>query len=74
MLKFFKDFFTVNIGLKLIALVLAVALWFYVVSEVDKGREDDRQFLNKVLPAGGMVAKKLPIKAVIVGAPARGKG
>ncbi|MCM8761110.1 MAG: hypothetical protein NC938_01760 [Candidatus Omnitrophica bacterium] len=72
MLKFLKNLFTVNVGLKLTALLLALALWFYIVSELNKGSEEERQFLNKVLPTGGIVAKKLLIKPVFVGTPRYG--
>ena len=50
MLKFTRKFFTKNIGLKFMALILALALWFYIVNELKKGSEEERQFLNRVLP------------------------
>ena len=50
MLEFIRKFFTKNIGLKFTALILALALWFYVVNELKKGNEEERQFLNRVLP------------------------
>lgn len=62
-----KRFFTENVGLKLTALILALALWFYVVSELKKGSDEEQQFLNRVLPSEGVVAKKLMIKPIIVG-------
>lgn len=63
---------TKNSGLKLIALILALVLWFYVVNELNKGSEVDRQFLNKVLPSDGVMAKKLTIKPVFIGTPRSG--
>lgn len=63
---------TKNAGLKLIALVLALFLWFYVVNELNKGSEVDRQFLNKVLPSDGLMAKKLFIKPIFTGTPRSG--
>jgi YbbR domain-containing protein len=66
------NFFTKNAGLKITALVLALLLWFYVVNELNKGSETDRQFLSKVLPSDGVVAKKLSIKPILVGVPRQG--
>ena len=53
MLEFMRKFFTKNIGLKFMALILALALWFYIVNELKKGNEEERQFLNRVLPQQG---------------------
>jgi YbbR domain-containing protein len=63
---------TKNASLKLVALILALVLWFYVVNELNKGSEVDRQFLNKVLPSDGVMAKKLMIKPVFIGTPRSG--
>jgi len=63
---------TKNIGLKITAMVLALALWFYVVDELKKGSEEEKQFLNSVFPSGGMVAKKLTIRPIFVGKPKPG--
>lgn len=62
-----KRFFTENLALKFIALILALALWFYVVGELNKGSEEEKRFLNKVLPQEETVAKKLMIRPVLVG-------
>jgi YbbR domain-containing protein len=70
--KFIKNAFTVNAWLKFVALILALMLWFYVVNELNKGTEEEKQFFNKVLPSGGMAAKKLSIKPVFVGSPKQG--
>ena len=64
-----KKFFTKNIWLKIGSLLLALVLWFYIVNELNKGSEEDMQFLKKVLPSEGVVAKKLFIKALLVGSP-----
>ena len=74
MLQFIKKFFTENIWLKIGSLLLALVFWFYIVDELNKGSEEDRQFLNKVLPSEGVVAKKLTIKALLVGSPKWGYG
>lgn len=72
MFKKFWELCTKNAGLKVTALVFALMLWFYVVDELNKGSEEDKQFLNKVLPQEGVVAKKLPIKPIFIGAPRSG--
>jgi len=72
MLRLIKEFFTKNVWLKMGALLLALALWFYVVNELNKGSEEDRQFLNKILPSEGLSAKKLSIKPILIGTPPRG--
>lgn len=65
-------FLTENIALKMTALVLALVMWFYVVNELNKGSEEDKQFLSRVLPSDGVVARKLMIKPVLVGSPRSG--
>jgi len=70
--KFVRSFFAENLRLKTIALILALALWFYIVGELNKGSEEERQLLNKVLPSEGVTAKKLVIKPIIIGTPRRG--
>ena len=49
------------------ALVLALALWFYVVNELKKGSEEERLFLSRMMPQEGMAAKKLSIKPIFIG-------
>ncbi len=67
MLNFIRKFFIENVGLKIISLVLAFMLWFYVVSELKKGSEEENQFLNRVFPQQGVAAKKLLIRPIFVG-------
>jgi len=50
--NFIRKFFTANIGLKLTALILAFMLWFYIVGELNKGSEEEKRFLNRVIPQG----------------------
>jgi hypothetical protein len=72
MLEIIRTFITKNPGLKITALVLALALWFYIVNELNKGTEEERQFLTRMLPQEGMSAKKLIIMPVFVGHPHSG--
>ena len=72
MLDFIRKFFTKHIGLKITALVLALALWFDIVNELNKGNEEERQFLSRMLPQDGLVAKKLSIRPVFLGRPHSG--
>ena len=67
-----KRFFTKNVWLKMGALFLALTLWFYISNELNKGSEEDRQYLGRVLPADAIAAKKLEIKPILVGTPSRG--
>ena len=69
MLQSIKNLFTKHLGLKFTALILALALWFYIVDELKKGNEEERQFINRVLPQEGMTAKKLSIIPMFVGTP-----
>lgn len=72
MFSFIRNFFTKNIGLKFMALILALALWFYVVSELKKGSYEERQFISRMMPQEGMVAKKLSIMPIFIGHPRSG--
>ena len=72
MLEAIRKFFTKRIGLKATALILALALWFYIVNELKKGNDEERQFLNRVLPQKGMFAKKLSIMPTFMGKPRYG--
>lgn len=74
MLKFLKRFFTENIGLKIVALVLALGLWIYIVNDLSKQNLDESRILEKILPSQGVVAKKLTIKPIFVGKPRWGYG
>ena len=69
MLDFIRNFFTKHIGLKVTALVLALALWFYIVNELNKGSLEELQFLHRIMPTEGLVAKKLAITPVFTGNP-----
>ncbi len=67
-----RNFFTENVGLKVLALALALALWFYIVSELKRGSEEENQFLNNLLPSEGVIAKKLAIRPIFIGHPRPG--
>jgi len=72
MFRSIARFFTENAALKLTALILALVLWFYAVNELNKGSEEDKQFLSRVLPSEGVVAKKLAIRPIFIGGPLYG--
>jgi len=72
MLDFLRKLFTRRLGLKFTALILALALWFYIVNELKKGNEEERQFLSSMLPKEGMAAKKLSIRPIFIGRPHSG--
>lgn len=69
MLKDIKKLFTENITLKLVSLVLAVLVWFYIVGELKKGSVEERQLLKQLLPTESMSAKKLTIRPIFIGKP-----
>jgi YbbR domain-containing protein len=68
-LAFLRRLFTKDIGLKLMALLLALLSWFYIVKELNKGSEEETQFLKQILPTEAIVAKKLVIKPIFIGKP-----
>lgn len=72
MLKPLKGLFTENIALKTVALVLALIMWFYIINELNRGTEEERQFLRNILPSEGIASKRLTIKPIFVGRPRRG--
>ena len=67
MRKALRKLFTKNIGLKITALILALGTWFYIVNELNKGSEEERRLLNRVLTQDSLVAKNLSIKPIFVG-------
>ncbi len=72
MLKLLKNLFTENLGLKGMALLLALVMWFYIVNELNKGGEEERLLLRRILPTEGIASKKLEIRPIFVGKPRRG--
>lgn len=72
MFKFLGKAVTENLLLKVVSLFLAVWMWFYVVSELNKGSVDDRLAIQKLLPSYGMITKKLLIRPIVVGRPRPG--
>lgn len=72
MLQSIKDLFTRHLVLKILSLMLALLMWFYIVNELNKGSNEELELLRKMRPGRGMVAKKLMISPVFVGKPAWG--
>jgi YbbR domain-containing protein len=71
MFKFVGRLVTENFALKIVSLFLAVGVWFYVVSELNKGTLEERLAIQQILPSYGMITKKLQIKPIVVGRPKR---
>ena len=72
MINFTKKFFSKNLGLKITALILALTVWFFIVGELNKGTEEERQLLKKILPSEDILARKLLIRPVFIGKPRSG--
>lgn len=74
MFRFVREVFTENVGLKIIALLLALISWFYIVKELNSGTEEDVMLLQKIMPAQEMAAKKLTIRPIFIGKTRNGFG
>ena len=61
-----------NLGLKLLALLLAIITWVYVVIELQEGNVAEKEVLQSILPPYRMVSKKISIKLNLVGEPKEG--
>lgn len=72
MLDPLKRFFTKHLALKILSLILALLIWFYIVNELNKGSVEEVQMLRRMLPSEQLVTKKLEIKPVFIGKPHRG--
>lgn len=72
MLRSIAHLFTNNIGLKIIALILSLVLWFYVGKELSRESEGERNFLKKILPSENVSAKRLPVRPTLEGSPQSG--
>ena len=72
MLQSIREIFTKHLFLKFLSLMLALLAWFYIVNELNKGPNEERELLKKMYPNGGMVARKLAINPVFSGKPSWG--
>ena len=66
-----KRWITNNIGLKLLALVLAITTWFYINKELAKIKNEEERAIFSMLNYN-VISKKLPIQLTIVGKPQEG--
>lgn len=66
-----KNIILNNLGLKLLALFLAVLTWFYIVEELQKGAIEESEALKSIFPYR-IVSKQLPIKLNLTGEPEAG--
>ena len=64
-----RDFFTKHLVLKILSLILALLVWFYIVNELNKGSNEEPRILRKTQLSEDMVAKKLTVKPVFIGRP-----
>jgi len=67
-----KSAFFNNIGLKALALLLAIATWVYVVIELQHGSVEEKEMLRNILPPYRFVSKKVPVKLNLIGEPQNG--
>ncbi len=73
MFSFLRRFFTENIGLKIVALFLALITWFYIVKQLNmEGTKEEMQLLKRIMPSERIAAKKLIIKPIFIGHPRNG--
>jgi len=66
-----KQFVVKNFWLKVLALFLALIVWFYVASELGKGTPEEKELFERVLPYR-VSAKEVPIKINMIGQPHEG--
>jgi YbbR domain-containing protein len=72
MFRFLKELFTENLGMKALALFIALVMWFYIVKALNQGSREDVQLMRQVTMADRMVGKKLEIRPVFIGRPQNG--
>lgn len=65
-------FISSNIGLKFLALILAVVTWVYIVFELHKGTMEEMEAFHRILPSANMASKVLSIKLNLTGEPPPG--
>lgn len=66
-----KNIITNNLGLKLLALFLAIITWFYIVVELQKGVVEEVGVFQRIFPYR-VLSKPIPIKLNLVGEPPKG--
>jgi YbbR domain-containing protein len=67
-----KNLLLNNLGLKLLALLLAMVTWVYVVLELQEGPSQEREALQSILPPYRLASKKVPVRLDMVGQPRDG--
>ena len=60
-----------NFWLRVLALFLAVLVWFYVMGELNKDKTHDSSLFERMLPYRA-TTKEVPIKVTLIGEPASG--
>lgn len=66
-----KNFIINNVGIKLLALVLAIVTWSYIVLELQKGSVQEGEALQSIIPYN-LVSKNIPIKINLAGEARKG--
>ena len=61
-----------NLGLKLVALFLALICWFFVFSEAKKILPEKKQETAGAVISGQIITKQVPVQLVLEGEPADG--
>lgn len=66
-----KNIILNNLGLKLLALFLAIVTWYYIVAELEKGPLEEREALRSIFPYK-LYSVQVPIKLNLIGEPYKG--
>lgn len=62
MVLFLKNFFTRNLALKVLSLILALLIWVYIVNELNHGSSEDLRVLRKIIVAEKKPATNINVK------------
>jgi hypothetical protein len=63
LLEYLEKFFMKHLALKILSLILALLVWFYIVNELNKGSNEELQALRKILNPEKKIIESLNVKA-----------